>query len=200
MIKHLLISAILFIVVIFGISFYLQSDDLAKCDKSPSSTTGCQSVDAIVAISGGDTGARTREAVDLYKNGWAHTLIFSGAAQDKTSQSNAAAMRGIAISLGVSESVIKLDEYAETTKQNAENSGSIFKQLNIKSVILVTSGYHQRRAGLEFSKRTTGVNIINHPDVNDKDWSMWWWLTPGGWWLAISESIKIVAFYVTSIF
>lgn len=200
MIRHLIISGVLFIAFILGLSFYLQPDDLGKCGQSPSSISGCQSADAIVAISGGDTDARAREAINLYKNSWANTLIFSGAAQDKTGPSNALVMKNIAIQSGVPESAIKLDEYAETTKQNAKNSQTIFTEMNIKSVILVTSGYHQRRAGLEFSKSNSDIKIINHPDVNDNGWSMWWWLTPSGWWLAGGELVKIVIFYVTGIF
>lgn len=200
MIRYLIVTAIIFIAIVFGISFYLQSDDLAKCDNKPSYRIGCNAVDAIVAISGGDTGARTKSAIDLYKNGWANTLIFSGAALDKNNQSNAAAMKRIAIDSDVPESAIRLDEFAENTKQNAVNSQTIFKELGIKKVILVTSGYHQRRAGLEFNKRAEGVKIINHPDKNDKDWSIWWWLTPVGWYLTISEAAKIGAFYVMSIF
>jgi uncharacterized SAM-binding protein YcdF (DUF218 family) len=99
----------------------------------------------------------------------------------------------------VPEASIDIDEYSESTKQNAENVQTIFSKLNVKSVILVTSGYHQRRAYLEFNKRTTDVTIINHPVASDKDWSFWWWATLRGWWLALSESIKIVIFCIVGI-
>ncbi|MEI6054159.1 MAG: YdcF family protein [Candidatus Saccharibacteria bacterium] len=199
MIRYLIASCIIFIGFIAGFSLYLQSDDLGNCGVAPSLEIGCEAVDAVVAVSGGDTGARTRQAIDLYKNGWANKLIFSGAAQDKTGPSNAAAMKSIAVEAGISDEDIMLDEYSETTKQNAENSQTIFSQLNVKKVILVTSGYHQRRAGLEFSKRNSEVKIINHPTSSDKDWSIWWWLTPKGWWLAMSETVKIIIFYISGL-
>ena len=199
MIKYLIVVVVVLAAFIFGLGNYLQSDDLAKCDVKPSLVVGCEMADAIIAVSGGDTYARTMYAINLYNNGWAPILIFSGAAQDKTGPSNAAAMKKIALDSGVPESVIRLDEYSETTKQNAENSQNIFAELNVKKVILVTSGYHQRRAGLEFSRRNSGIRIINHPVVNDKDWSVLWWLTPKGWWLAISELVKIGVFYVVGI-
>jgi uncharacterized SAM-binding protein YcdF (DUF218 family) len=184
---------------IFGVSFYLSPDDLNKCGSKPSSSVGCQKVDAIVVVSGGDTAARTSEAINLYNSGWADKVIFSGAAQDKTGQSNAAAMKDLAVKAGIPIPSINLDELAETTKQNAENSQKIFTSSNIKSVILVTSGYHQRRAGLEFSRAAVGVKILNHSVPSDKDWSNLWWLTPGGWWLALSELVKIIVFYVSGI-
>ena len=199
MIRFILGPVVIVVVLIIGLSIYLQPDDLGQCGKTPGTDTNCQIVDAIVAISGGDTEARTNQAVDLYKNGWSKTLIFSGAAQDKTGPSNAATMKALAISSGVPTSAIYLDEYSATTQQNAENTQTIFSTRNIKSVILVTSGYHQRRASLEFNKRTHDVTILNHPVKTDKDWSFWWWVTPYGWWLAISEFSKIIAFYVVGI-
>jgi uncharacterized SAM-binding protein YcdF (DUF218 family) len=179
------------ILSIIGISSFLSPDDTAQCKDQISGTYPCQVVDAIVAVSGGDTNARTDEAITLYKNGWANKLVFSGAAQDKTGISNAAAMRLRAIRAGVSENAIHIDEYSENTRQNAENTNSIFKTLDVKDAILVTSGYHQRRASIEFKKRTS-VNIINHPVTNDKDWSAWWWATPHGWVLSIGELAKII--------
>lgn len=177
---------------IIGITNFLSPNDTARCNGVISGVSPCQTVDAIVAVSGGDTNARTDEAINLYKNGWSDKLIFSGAAQDKTGLSNAAAMRLRAINAGVSASVIYIDEYSENTRQNAENTNSIFRKLDIKDAILVTSAYHQRRASIEFEKRTS-VDIINHPVLSDKDWSAWWWLTPHGWILSMGELIKIVA-------
>jgi uncharacterized SAM-binding protein YcdF (DUF218 family) len=197
LIKFILTPIIFIVVIIFCISMYLQPNDIKSCDKSPSFGANCQIVDAIVAVSGGDTEARANQAINLYKNGWSNKLIFSGAAQDKSGPSNAAVMKSLAINAGVPESDILIDEYSETTGENAVNSQTIFAENNIKRVILVTSGYHQRRASLEFNKRTGDVVILNSPTQTDKDWSFWWWLTPRGWWLATSEIVKIVVFYVT---
>lgn len=196
MIHKLITLGIAIVAIIVGISFYLQPDDLVKCDKTPDTSSNCQTVDAIVAISGGDTTARANQAIELYKNGWSNILIFSGAAQDKTGPSNAAVMKQIAIQAGVPASSIYIDENSETTQQNASKTQAIFNELGVKKIILVTSGYHQRRASLEFNKLTSGVTILNHPVLTDQDWSFWWWATPRGWWLAGSELIKIVAFYI----
>ena len=103
-------------------------------------------------------------------------------------------MKTIAINDGVPENNIYIDEYSETTKQNAENVQAIFAKLNIKRAILVTSGYHQRRASLELNKYTDAT-ILNHPVESDSDWSIWWWTKPRGWWLVGSELVKIVMFY-----
>ena len=182
------------IVIIVGLTIYLGPDDLSSCEGKPSESGVCQPADAIVAVSGGDTTARTNEAVRLYNEGWAPKLIFSGAAQDKSGPSNAAAMRHEAQVAGVPFKDIIIEEYGATTKQNAENTEAIMQKNDIHDVILVTSAYHQRRAGLEFSARS-GVSVRNHPISHDDQWSAVWWTTPIGWFLAVSEFVKIIAFY-----
>jgi len=194
MIKFLIGIPLLVAAIIISISIFLQPNDLAGCGTTPSTDAHCAPVDAIVAVSGGDTNARTDEAIKLYENGWAPAIIFSGAAMDKTGLSNAAAMEIRAEQEGVPKSNIYIDEAAETTKENAENAQTIFMNHNIKSIILVTSGYHQERASLEFHKLTSGVIIENHPVASDQDWSMWWWTNPRGWYLAVSELFKIIVF------
>jgi uncharacterized SAM-binding protein YcdF (DUF218 family) len=179
------------------LTYYLAPNDIANCGAQPSSMAGCQKVDAIVAISGGDTVARTDEAIRLYENGWASQLIFSGAAQDATGPSNAEAMRRRAVKEGVPDEAILVEETARSTAENAEQTQSLFVQRAIHRVILVTSAYHQRRAHLEFTKRVgREVEILNHPVATDNQWSSVWWMTPSGWWLAGSEVIKIIAFYL----
>jgi uncharacterized SAM-binding protein YcdF (DUF218 family) len=195
----IIIIVVIVVAIIIGISVYLQPNDLSKCNKTPGIFGVCQPVDAIVAISGGDTSARANWAISLYKNGWSDKLIFSGAAEDKSGPSNAAVMKKLAIAAGVPSESIYIDEYSDTTSQNAKDTQTIFAEHNIKSVILVTSGYHQRRASLEFNKRAKGVVILNSPVQTDKDWSFWWWTTLRGWWLAISELAKIVFFYISGI-
>lgn len=193
--KALGISVIAFLLFVAGIGIYLSPNDLSGCGLQPTGTPPCSKADAIVAISGGDTSARTTEAVKLYKAGWADKLIFSGAALDKSGPSNAAAMSREAEAAGVPAEDIILEEYGETTKENAVNSHDIFEILGVQDVILVTSGYHQRRASLEFESRSTGVALRSHPVSADGQWSKFWWLSPSGWYLAISELVKIVIFY-----
>jgi uncharacterized SAM-binding protein YcdF (DUF218 family) len=194
-IKGIIAIVVVLAIMVIGLSVYLSPNDLAGCDTQPNEESNCQPADAIVAVSGGDTPARTAEAIRLYKAGWAPKLVFSGAALDKSGPSNAEVMRSQALGSGVPSEAILIEEYSETTRENAENTQDILRANDIASVIVVTSGYHQRRAGLEFAKRTE-TDVRNHPVTSDKQWSAWWWLTPGGWFLSVSEFIKIIAFYI----
>jgi uncharacterized SAM-binding protein YcdF (DUF218 family) len=192
-----LISVFVLTTVFIGlVSIYLQPNSFIGCNATPNESNECAVSDAIVVVSGGDTQARTEAGIHLFKNGWAETLIFSGAAQDKTGPSNAEAMQRQAVQAGVPISATIIDEYSESTQQNAVNTKTIFADRGYSDIILVTSGYHQRRASLEFNKRAETVIIRNYPVTQDSDWGWYWWMTPRGWWLAGGELVKIGAFYL----
>lgn len=181
---------------VFLIQAYLGPDDLSGCATGPDGSVPCQAADVIIAVSGGDTAARTEEAIRLYRQGWAPKLVFSGAAEDTSGPSNAAVMRSSAIKAGVPADDILIDEYGQTTRQNAEETANLLDRDSVSSIILVTSAYHQRRTSLEFGELFRGATIRNHPVSEDGQWSRWWWLTPVGWYLALGELIKIVMFYM----
>ena len=191
--KYLVIIPVMLAALIVAISFYLQPNDFIGCQDRPTAQSGqCSPADTIVVVSGGDTNARTDAGIALYQHGWADNLIFSGAAQDKAGPSNAAVMRSRAIANGVPAAAIHVEEEASSTQENAEKTRAIFSINRYKTVILVTSGYHQRRSAIEFGRLTGDLQIMNYPVLQDQDWSFWWWLTPRGWWLAGGELVKIV--------
>lgn len=196
MLRWFIIIPLIVAAFIVFITIYLMPNSFIGCGSSPDTSDKCRKADAVVVVSGGDTTARTDAGIHLVKSGWADTLIFSGAAQDTTGPSNAAAMKKHALEAGVSEAAIIVDENALNTQQNAQNTDEIMKRHGFTNVILVTSGYHQRRASLEFQKSAHEVTVRNYPVVNDKDWSWFWWLTPRGWWLAGGEVVKTVIFYI----
>lgn len=196
MIKGIIGVVIGFVLLVIGISWFLSPDNLMKCSETPSQLEGCGTADVIIAVSGGDTTARTQEAIELYRNGWAPKLIFSGAAQDKSGPSNAAVMRKQAIEQGIPSEMITVEDQSETTKENAEKTKDILADENIHTAIVVTSRYHMKRTILEFRDRAPNVTFRAHPTVADSQWSVWWWLTPYGWYLALSEIVKIVLFYL----
>lgn len=187
------IIGVLAIGSVLAINSALSVDDLALCPNGidPASAR-CQKVDAIVAISGGDTSARTETAIDLYRLGWSDELVFSGAAADPGSPSNAAVMKKQAMDEGVPDASIITDDYSTTTSGNAGDLGMIAKLHNLKRIIVVTSPYHQRRASLEFQKALPDVTVLSHPTPNDRNWPPnSWWLHPYSWVLAVTELVKL---------
>lgn len=194
--RFLVIIVVIFALIaatIIGIGAYLGVDDLSSCSQTPTGENPCNSADAIVAVSGGDTTARADEAIKLYQNGWADYIVFSGAAADKSGPSNAAVMKQQAIDAGVPESSILIETMSETTEENATNTAEILEQYDISSVILVTSFYHERRATIEFKKSAPSIAVRSHPVDSDRQWrGDGWWLTITGWRLALQEIGKIL--------
>ncbi len=182
-------------IIIIAITVFLSPDSLMKCSEKPSNEVGCRKADAIIAVSGGNTTARTQEAINLYKNGWADRLIFSGAAFDTSGPSNAEVMRDQALSQGVPRLAITIEGSSTNTKENAKNTNDILQSDDISSAIVVTSRYHAKRVMLEFHSLAPNIYFRSHPTSSDRNWSNTWWLTPYGWYLSISELIKIAEFY-----
>lgn len=154
--------------------------------------------DVIVAISGGETDARAGEAIRLYQNDYASKLIFSGAAEDKSGPSNAQEMKEQATADGVSPGDIIIEELSNNTNQNATEVAKIVKDNGYKSIILVTSPYHQRRASIAFSRALgPDVAIINH-SAPDQSWRRsHWWASPYAYGLTLAELQKTVFLLIT---
>jgi uncharacterized SAM-binding protein YcdF (DUF218 family) len=132
--------------------------------------------DVIVAISG-DTGARANTAIALWKQGYAPVIVFSGAAVDPDSVSSAEIMRREALRQGVPESATLIEPASATTEENASEVTKLMVQRRMRSAILVTSPYHQRRAALLFTRAfgPAGLVLRNHP-ARDPEWNpdLWW--------------------------
>lgn len=179
-------AAVFMVVIVVAIGFFLSPQDKLT------------HTDMVVAISGGETPARTAEAVRLYKAGWAPKLLFSGAAADHSGPSNAAAMKEDALSQGVPEKDILIEEDSANTTQNAAKVAPIIQEHGVRSLILVTSPYHQRRASLTFREIIgPDVRIINHSSVD----SVWrksaWWKQPYTVNLTMSELQKTLYVWST---
>ena len=171
---------------IVGIGFYLSPQDTLK-----------QS-DAIVVISGGETDLRVREGVKLFQQGWAPLLIMSGAARD-AGESNAEAMKRLAIDLGAPADKILVEKEARNTVDNARFTQELLAGHNVTSVILVTSPYHQRRAALTFRYYLGGtVGIVNHSALDSAWRKNGWWSNSWARRITFSELQKIV--YLTVVF
>lgn len=139
---------------------------------------GAASADAIVALSGDAEGARVRAAVALYQAGHAPLIIFSGGSVDPASVPSAEIMRMQAISAGVPPEAIVVEGQSRTTYENALLVCPWMQGQQLRTALLVTSPYHQRRAALEFSRAVAcqGIAFRNVP-ADDPAWDpTFWWL------------------------
>lgn len=166
--------------IIVGTSFYLSPQDkLAKTD-------------AIVVISGGETDLRVKEGVKLFQEEWAPLIIMSGAARD-AGESNAEAMKRLAVKLGVPIDKVLVEKEARNTIDNARFTHDLLASNHVQSIILVTSPYHQRRASLTFSRYLEdSVRIINHSAADSAWRKNGWWNNSWARKITLSELQKIM--------
>ncbi len=131
--------------------------------------------DAIVVLSG-DYGARLEQGVELYQKGYARWLILVGGGQ-QGSPPAAEVMKRQAADLGVPQARMLAVDQSTSTREDALYTRQLMLQQGLRSAILVTSPYHERRASLTFAKtfEGTGISVNSYP-VQDDQWH------PDNWW------------------
>ncbi|MEA2627488.1 MAG: hypothetical protein QOD06_3533 [Candidatus Binatota bacterium] len=157
--------------------------------------------DAIVALSG-DNGPRTRTAVDLWNRKLAPLIIFAGASEDPSSVASGELMKREAVALGVPEAAILVEPASTTTQENARLVAELMTARGLRTAILVTSPYHQRRAANLFADEfaPASLTFTNYP-ARDPQWDPnTWWLHDPARTLTAVELVKLSAEIATSIF
>jgi uncharacterized SAM-binding protein YcdF (DUF218 family) len=99
---------------------------------------------------------RTEKVVELYKQGLAPNIIFTGS--DTGAGCEAEVMKEVAVKLGVPPEKIFTETKAVDTITNSRYSVAIMKQHGWKSAILVSNKYHVKRGEWLF-KSNPGIEI-----------------------------------------
>ena len=146
-----------------------------KLDEPPAAA------DAIVVFAGGvgESGKagggfqeRVSHAVNLYKAGHAPRVIFSSGYV--FTMQEAAVMKSVAMDNGVPANAIVLEERAATTFQNVVYTNRILVNNGWRSVLLVSSPYHMRRAMLTWRKVSPDVAVTPVPVPNSEFYTHSW--------------------------
>ena len=126
--------------------------------------------DAILVFGGGvgETGGpgrstieRARYAAELYLKGYSGKIIFSSGYT--YIHNDAENMRLMAVSMGVDEKDIILEQKASSIYENVLFSKEILKKNNWDLILLVSSPYNMRRANLVFNKWGKGIDVFYAP-------------------------------------
>jgi uncharacterized SAM-binding protein YcdF (DUF218 family) len=94
---------------------------------------------------------RVKTACQLYHQGFARKLLFSGGPGDG-SVTEAEAMRRMAVQLGVKAEDILVDDQGLNTQATVRNSQAILAKLNASRVLVVSHFYHLPRVKLAFQR------------------------------------------------
>ena len=122
--------------------------------------------EAIVVLTGGNY--RIKTGLGLFAAGQAGHLFISGVNPKVSRQKIENMWNG---EPGLPLCCITLGHDASTTRENAQEVRRWLIKQSYTSVQLVTSGYHMRRAMLEFRHALPGIDIIPRP-VQRKDYGL----------------------------
>ncbi|MFY0562489.1 YdcF family protein [Archangium lansingense] len=104
--------------------------------------------------------ARIEKAVELYHQGLAPRLLFSGGV-GVNPPSEARVMRDLAVRLGVPAEACLMEEQSHSTEQNARFSTGMLRSLGARRVVVVSDPYHLLRARQYF--RLHGFEVATSP-------------------------------------
>lgn len=131
----------------------------------------------VIVILGGEETERVIYGVTLFKDGWARKdrIIMTGGLL-VWKYTWASLMKEHAISLGIPQNAILLEDKSRTTEEDAIFTKEILDKSQYKSCIIVTSPYHSRRA-IKIFKRVMGdeIKVISAPcDASWFSFDEWW--------------------------
>lgn len=134
--------------------------------------------DAIVVIGGDHKPERVQRAVELYQQGYAPIVILSAGTQVQEGAEplpEAEVMRRQALALELPATAVLLETESQSTFQNAYYTAALSQAHHYTSILLVTSTYHSRRAGLIF-KEVFGptTTVLVQPAPTNLCTLCWW--------------------------
>jgi len=107
---------------------------------------------------------RVEYAVELYIKKYADYIIFSSGYMYVFKEP--LVMRALAISLGVPEYAIILEDKAKNTYENVRFSKDILGKNGWSKILLISSPYHMRRSSLVFNKIAKNIDVTYTPIPN----------------------------------
>ncbi len=143
-------------------------------------------VDVIIVLSSGED--RVEHGVRLYQQGYANKILFTGGGSRK--------MKVQAMSLGIKEDQILLEEKSRTTFENAKYSIEIIRAQGFQSAIIVTSPTHTRRVSIIFSQFFKGIDLTICSVPYDLSIAYKWWKDRNTADEVITEYLKLIWYYL----
>jgi uncharacterized SAM-binding protein YcdF (DUF218 family) len=138
------------ILLLYAIGFVLFAFTLG----APAPATA-QPTDAAVVLTGGS--GRIEHAIDVLRLGKAKRLLVAGADPSVTKRDLAVRIPG---SANLLQCCVDLGSESVDTRSNAEEAGRWLAKHQFRSIRLITSDWHMRRARYEFGKVLKGRYVI----------------------------------------
>ena len=129
--------------------------------------------DAALVLAGDPDYERTKSGARLVLSGEARLLILTGG--EPGPGDSAESLRQVALGLGVPPEAIRMEQVSRSTHESMLAVKPILEQEGVRTLAVVTSPYHQRRAVWAARRTLPGVEIVSRP-ADPASWR------PAGWW------------------
>ena len=120
-----------------------------------------RAADAAVVLAGDPDYERTKTGARLLLSGQVRLLILTGG--EPGPGDSATSLRDVAIRAGVPPERIRMEQVSHSTHGSMEAIRPILEQEGIRSLAVVTSPYHQRRAVWAARRTLKGIEIVSRP-------------------------------------
>jgi uncharacterized SAM-binding protein YcdF (DUF218 family) len=143
-----------------------------------------RAADVVVVFAGGvgesgKAGAgyqeRVKRAIELYREGHAPRLIFSSGYVGAFPE--AEIMRELAVDHGVPRAAVLLETRASNTYENVAHVRALLGQHGWRTILLVSSPYHMRRALLTWRSVAPEVTVVATPVADSEFYAHTWGAT-----------------------
>lgn len=139
----------------------------------------------LIIVLGGKRMERAEKGADLYVEGYAPRILFTGGDKRETGIAEAIVLRDHAVSLDVPEGACLLETNSTNTLENVRMSvplvDSVIGWRNMSGVILVSAPYHLKRVKQVLARHIPrDVKIYCCPDNRTDITVENWWHTPEG--------------------
>ena len=152
------------------------------------------SSDAIVVMAGDPDYERTTAAASLMRADKSATLVLTGG--EPGPGDSAESLRDKAVALGVPPARIRLETVSHSTREAVLSVAPILQAMGARTVTMVTSPYHQRRATAAARRAWPGVAVRAHPASPSRWRPERWWATSASRRVVVTEYAKLLYYRV----
>lgn len=143
-----LLAVLVAVLLLAGLAAWMFPEQVLTVDSGP--------VKADVLVVAGGFPDRAAYAAELFKQGEAPKILVTGYGDDVSNEHTLERH-------GVPKADIILESKSRTTRQNAEFSIPLLRQMGAQKVIIVTSWYHSRRALHTFEHYAPNIQFYSRP-------------------------------------
>ncbi len=128
---------------------------------------------------------RVNASVEAYKNGRIKKIVYMGGTNGVSNQNNstipeAIKMKQLALSLGVKENDILIDDTSNNTFENIENAMKLLPS-NINHISIITSEFHLKRCYAILKKNYPNMFVTMIPSKDGFSDQDNWFLSDNSW-------------------